>query len=225
MRKIIYIFLLIFIGTLITLQANQSRGLSKYVGSSYKYKIITEEGETVYFTYSILKKTPEGIWLEYVVEEEGRAPNVAKLLVYSNSKIGERKVKRFIVKSGKEPAQELPAFLAERMEGEFDMLRYYKRQALAFEGTIDNKKEKFIKKKNVKVKTKAGKFKCDYIKQIIKKKNEVYEYYLSPELPAGIVKIVKNGETIVELIKYKKKGAKSLIKGKVKQMSFPYGER
>ncbi len=218
-RKIvIFIVFLLFVN--FNLQSERYDYLKNFKPGSYVvYKVYDDEGNQVVYKVSILKKVKnDEYWVEYNINSNGEK-NIIKMLI--SFKDG---IKRFIMKSGDGPAKELPYSMVKMMGGDnfldaFNNYMYDTYKAVNYE----DKNIKVITKKNVRVKTPAGKFKCKYIKSIVKNENRVDEIYVNDEVPGGIVKIVENKKLRVLLIKYKKKGAKSDIKGKIEKINIPAG--
>jgi len=194
-------------------------------GSYAVYKFYRDNEEQSIYKTSILKKEANNnYWVEYSFKNlKTGEKNIIKMLINLNN----NEIKKFIIQNGTDDAKELPVSMVKMMGGEVFLENFNK--YMDYKYKLENYEDKNIiikTRKNVSIKTPAGKFKCKYIKSVEKKKKYVSELYISNKVPGGLVKLIENnedGKTKIILIKYKSKGAKSEIKGSIKKLNIPAG--
>ena len=179
------------------------------VGTYVKYRFYDEKAKTEsFFKVSVVgKEKVEGkdcFWCESErTEAKATSPIIFKLLLCGDAK--QQIVKRMIIKSGKEPARELPEAVMSLM-------------AVGFKGAeLESKKVG-----TEKVKTKMGTFDCQHTQEILGDK-QVRDSWISAKVPLlGVVKRTK-GSGMLELLEHGA-GAVTAIKETPQVLQMP-GEK
>lgn len=116
MRKTVYIlsiFLILFSVHIVYAQFGKTTGGQFYgdfkpvVGGWSEYQITAKGEAPLKMKIAIVGKEGDAYWYETVMESKGEGRMISKMLVSGNPK-DQKNVKRMIVKTGDEPAMEMP---------------------------------------------------------------------------------------------------------------------
>ncbi|TET83031.1 hypothetical protein E3J38_01175 [candidate division TA06 bacterium] len=186
------------------------------VGSWSQYwSINTEEGDTVVFKYSLTGKEKCGktgcYWYEFQTTE-GKQTNMVKMLV-SGDPDEPGHLKRLIIKSGDEPAVELPVGTTHGAGTPPSRVRE------SNEAEVVSEEENLFTVGKETITTPAGKIKCTHLR--IKKQEGQTDLWTNEAIPFfGIAKLVQAGMTM-EITGYGESGAKTAISEEPEKMPKP----
>jgi len=202
MRKIVFVISVLSILCLVPLsyaQFGKGGGPKFYsdfkpvVGGWSEYQMTTKSGESSKMKIAIVDKEGDAYWYETVMEGGRQERNIVKVLVSGDP--GERKnVKRMIIKTGSQPAMEMPVEMMQRSS-----------RGQEQEGKI---KGKIIDKGSETIKVPAGSFSTRHM-QYQDGENVVDTWVYKDVSPYGMVKSQSKDLEMV-LIGYGT-GAKTLI--------------
>jgi len=185
------------------------------VGSWSQYRSInSEEGDTTILKYSLTGKEKFGkidcYWYEFQTAE-GEKISVVKMLI-SGDPDEPGNLKRLVLKSGDEPAVEIPIGMTHGI-------------GVAASGTGEPEETEAISEEDVvtvgreTLTTDAGKINCTHFR--MKKQEKQIDFWTSESIPFfGIARLVHSGLTM-EITGYGESGAKTAIAEKPKEMPKP----
>lgn len=189
------------------------------VGSWCEYKIVDKaDNDTVIFKYSLPSKekfdNEDCHWFEFQVSEDEEL-SIVKMLI-SGDPNEPKNLKRLIIKSGDEPAIEVPVGMmqahAEESEGE----------EAEPEKEIESEEEEKAAELKVgeeTIETKAGKLECTHLR--IKDEEEVIDMWVNDALPFFSLAKMTSNESTMEIMGFGDSGAKSAITEEPQKMPMP----
>jgi hypothetical protein len=184
------------------------------VGSWCEYTILDEEGsDTIIFKYSLPGKEKYGDdechWFEFQVKENDEL-NVIKMLI-SGDPQEQGNLKRLIIKSGDEPAIEIPVGMM---------------QASAEESAEEEEKEESEEPETGRVEvgketieTQAGRIECTHFR--VGPESEHTDLWITDTVPFFSLARLTSKDMTMELRAYGDSGAKSAITEEPQQMPMP----
>jgi hypothetical protein len=191
------------------------------VGSWCEYTIIDrEDNDTIVFKYLLPGKEKCGDkechWFEFQIEENEEL-NVVKMLV-SGDPQKKGNLKRLIIKSGDEPAIEIPIAMMQQAEDESQEAEAEDRKEEKAEETEEEGTGK-VKLGEEKVKTKAGEFECTHLR--VKDEEEQLDLWMNESVPFFNLVKMNSTTSSMEITGLGDSGAKTAITEEPQPMPMP----